>query len=359
MNEIVVTMKHGAGRVGVEHLPLDEPGDLLDEVLDLFGRGIGKLTPDHMRRERVEALGEAVEDSVSRHGRMVAEHLPTTVSKMTQLDLSPLAGALGATVRGLDLGAELSSETIAAIRAAFVEHHVLVFRDQELSPEQQMSFGRRFGELDTHPFVEGNAEYPEVIDVVTEPDDVFNFGGGWHTDVTFLEEPDLGSILYAVDVPQGGGDTLFSNQHAAYDALSETMKEMLDGLVGIHSAGPQYADGGSSTFHKSMKTKEADLASAFVAHPVVRTHPESGEKALYVNGAFTVSIAGLHGDESAHLLRFLIRQATKEIFTCRVQWEPGTLVMWDNRSVQHYALYDYAGQRRHMRRVTVKGDRPT
>jgi taurine dioxygenase len=277
---------------------------------------------------------------------------------MTQLDIRPLAGALGATVQGVDLGADADEETIAAIRKAFVEHHLLVFRDQDLTPEQQMRFGRQFGELDTHPFVVGNAEFPEVIDVITEPDDIINFGGGWHTDVTFLEEPDLGSILYAVDVPVGGGDTLFANQHAAYASLSDTMKGMLDGLVGIHSAGPQYAPGGTSTIHKAMETKEADLASAFVAHPVVRTHPESGEKALYVNGAFTVSIAGMNSDESAHLLRFLLRHAVKEIFTCRVQWEPRTLAMWDNRSVQHYALYDYAGQRRHMRRVTVKGDRP-
>jgi len=253
---------------------------------------------------------------------------------------------------------DLSAETIADVRSAFIEHHVLVFREQDMTPDQQMRFGRYFGALDTHPFVEGNADHPEVIDVVTEADDLLNFGGGWHTDVTFLEQPDLGSILYAVDVPTGGGDTLFASQHAAYEALSDTMKEMLDGLVGIHSAGPQYADGGGSTGHKSMKTKQADLADRFVAHPVVRTHPESGLKALYVNGAFTVSIAGLHADESAHLMRFLLRHATKEIFTFRLQWEPGTLAMWDNRSVQHYALFDYAGQRRHMRRVTVKGDRP-
>jgi taurine dioxygenase len=277
---------------------------------------------------------------------------------MTTLDVRRLTGALGATVHGLDLSEELPADTIADIRQAFVDHHVLVFRDQDLTPEQQMAFGRRFGELDTHPFVVGSSSHPEVIDVVTQPDDVINFGGGWHTDVTFLEEPDLGSILYAVDVPDAGGDTLFSNQHAAYDALSEAMKEVLDGLIAFHSAGPQYGDGGLSTKSKSVDTKNAELAGQIVAHPVIRTHPESGRKGLYVNGAFTISLGGFHGDESRTLLRFLLEHAIKERFTCRVAWEPGTLTMWDNRSVQHYALHDYAGQRRHMRRITVKGDRP-
>ena len=145
------------------------------------------------------------------------------------LAVRPMTGVLGAEIDGLDLAGDLSDETIAAVRAALVEHHVVVFRNQRLSMEQQLAFGRRFGELDTHPFVHGNDTHPEILDVVTEPDDRINFGGGWHTDVTFLPEPDMGSILYAVEVPPSGGDTLFANQHAAYDALSETMKDMLDG----------------------------------------------------------------------------------------------------------------------------------
>ncbi len=274
------------------------------------------------------------------------------------LDLLRLSGTTGAEVRGVDLAQPLDATTIADIKAAFLDHHVLVFREQELSPEQQMSFGRLFGELDTHPFVEGSASHPEVLDIVTEPDDRANFGGGWHTDLTFLDEPDLGSILYAVDVPAVGGDTLFANQHAAYEGLSSTMRSMIDGLVAVHSAAPQYGVGGYSTRSKAMTTRDQDLVDRTVEHPVVRTHPETGRKGLYVNPAFTVAIRGLRRDESSALLDLLNRAAVKEPFTARVRWEPGTLTMWDNRSVQHFALHDYRGERRHMRRVTVKGDRP-
>ena len=274
------------------------------------------------------------------------------------MEIHRTTGALGAEITGVDLSADLSDETIAAIRAAFNEHHVVFFRGQDWTPEQQIAFGRRFGELDTHPFVVGNAEHPELLDIVTDPDDFANFGGGWHTDVTFLPEPDLGSILYAVEVPETGGDTLFANQHAAYDAMSDGMKELLDGLQAVHSAGPQYEEGGYSTLSKQMKTKNADRAREKVVHPVVRTHPENGRKALYVNRAFTTGILGMYPHESAALLRILHEQTTREAFTCRFRWEPGSVAMWDNRSVQHYAMFDYAGERRHMRRVTIKGDVP-
>jgi alpha-ketoglutarate-dependent taurine dioxygenase len=274
------------------------------------------------------------------------------------LTIEPVSGAIGAAVGGVDLSGPLDESTVADIRNAFLAHHVLFFSDQDLSPEAQVRFGRRFGELDTHPFVEGMEAHPEVIEIITEPDDRLNFGGGWHSDVTFLEEPDLGSILYAVDVPPFGGDTLFANQHAAYEALSDTMKGLLDGLVGLHSAGPQYAEGGYSTLSRSMKTKPVEHADRVTRHPIVRTHPETGEKALYVNPAFTVGIEGMRLDESMALLGYLYTHAVREPFTCRFRWSPGSVAMWDNRSVQHYALFDYRGHRRTMRRITVKGDRP-
>jgi taurine dioxygenase len=274
------------------------------------------------------------------------------------ITVEPVSGTVGAVVGGVDLSEPLEQSMLADIRQAFLAHHVLFFHDQDLSAEAQLRFGRYFGELDTHPFVEGTEAHPEVIEIITEPDDLLNFGGGWHSDVTFLDEPDLGSILYAVEVPPFGGDTLFADQHAAYEALSDTMKDLLDGLVAKHSAGPQYAEGGYSTLSKSMKTKSPECADRVVCHPLVRTHPETGKKALYVNPSFTVGIDGMRMDESMALLGFLFNHAVREPFTCRFRWSPGSVAMWDNRSVQHYALFDYRGHRRHMRRITVRGDRP-
>jgi taurine dioxygenase len=217
-----------------------------------------------------------------------------------------------------------------------------------------VAFGARFGPLNIHPYVAGMAGHPEVMEVVKEPEDKVNFGGGWHSDMSFLERPAIGSILYAVEVPEWGGDTLFASQAAAYDALSPGLKQTLEGLNAVHSAGREYsAQGHSAQKRRSMSVVEAEGAVGEYVHPVVLVHPESGRKALYVNPAFTMRIDGWSTRESRPLLEFLFQHSRYEAFTCRFTWAKGSVAFWDNRQVWHFALNDYPGQRRHMRRVTV------
>ena len=273
---------------------------------------------------------------------------------MGGITVTKVAGALGAEIGGVDLSAALDDATIAAIRAAFVEHQVIFFPDQTLTPDQQLAFGRRFGPLNIHPYVAGMDGYPEVMEVIKEPGDRINFGGGWHSDMSFLEVPAIGSILYAVALPDWGGDTLFASQAAAFEALSPGLKATLEGLNAIHSAEREYAPTGpSAQKRESMKIADAEGMAGRFSHPMVKVHPETGRKALYVNPAFTMQIDGWSRRESKPLLDFLFQHSKQEAFTCRLRWRPGTVAFWDNRSVWHYALNDYPGQRRHMRRVTV------
>lgn len=273
---------------------------------------------------------------------------------MGGITVQKVAGALGAEIGGVDLSVALDDATIAAIRAALVEHQVIFFRDQSLTPEQQLAFGRRFGPLNIHPYVAGMADHPEVMEIIKEPTDRINFGGGWHSDMSFLETPAIGSILYAVELPDWGGDTLFASQAAAFDALSPGLQATLEGLNAIHSAEREYAPTGpSAQKRESMKISDAEGMAGRFSHPMVKVHPETGRKALYVNPAFTMNIEGWSRRESKPLLDYLFEHSRKEAFTCRLRWRPGTVAFWDNRSVWHYALNDYPGQRRHMRRVTV------
>lgn len=275
------------------------------------------------------------------------------------LTISPIAGALGAEIDGVDLSGDISNAAFDEIHQAFLDHHVIFFRDQHsLSPDAHKAFARRFGTLNVHPYVQGMADHPELLEIIKEPEDKVNFGGGWHSDMSFLEEPALGSLLYAIEVPETGGDTLFASQIAAYDALSDGMKTMLSGLKAVHSASREYsAQGHSAQARKSMQATTATEAPEY-EHPVVRTHPESGRKGLYINPAFTLRFAGMTKRESKPLLDFLFNHSRDERFTCRFRWSAGTLAFWDNRCCWHYALNDYAGHRRHMRRATVNGDRP-
>ncbi len=273
---------------------------------------------------------------------------------LSGLTIRKVSGALGAELSGVDLSADLPDDVIAAIRAALVEHQVIFFRHQDLSPARQVALGRRFGPLNIHPYVSGMADYPEVMEIIKEPSDRLNFGGGWHSDMSFLERPAIGSILYAVDLPDFGGDTLFASQAAAYDALTPGLQATLETLSAVHSAGREYAPNGPSAQKRSsMKISEAEGAVGEFVHPVVLTHPENGRKALYVNPAFTMKIQGWSTRESRPLLDFLFEHCRHESRTCRFAWTPGAVAFWDNRSVWHFALNDYPGQRRHMRRVTV------
>ncbi len=289
---------------------------------------------------------------------------PQSTTEM--LDIRPISGALGAELwaqggEPLDVNA-LDTAGAAAVREALCEHQVVVIRGQQMDIADVARFGRRFGELERHPYLGGTAEEPEVVPVIKEPHETVNFGGGWHSEMSFLECPPMATALYAVEVPTFGGDTLFANQQAAYMGLSDTMKRFAESLTAVHSAARQHGRRGDSDRYagqrSSMTVNVSDEAHAQLTHPVVRTHPETGAKALYVNRAFTEAISGMRRHESKALLEMLWDHAVGEQFTCRVRWEPGTLTMWDNRSVQHYALNDYHGQRRHMLRVTIAGDRP-
>jgi taurine dioxygenase len=278
-----------------------------------------------------------------------------------KITVNRIAGALGAEIGGVDLSQPLGDAVIGEIRQALAENCVIFFRDQHLTPEQHLNFGRRFGALQVHDFVDGLEDNQEIIEVRKEEYEMRNFGGGWHSDVSYLERPALGSVLYAREVPDAGGDTMFANQYLAYETLSEGLKEMLGKMRAIHSARPSYgldarrrADAGKT----SMGIHFTEDAHGEVDHPVVRTHPWSGKKCLYVHGGFTVRFQGMTEEESAPLLHYLYKHAVRPEFTCRFRWEKNSIAFWDNRCVQHNAINDYHGKRRVMHRVTIEGERP-
>ena len=272
--------------------------------------------------------------------------------------IEPLAGALGAEIRGMSLQEEASWEEI---RRAFLKYSVLVFRDQQLEPDDMMRVGARFGEPCFYPFVTGLEGYPFIFEVVKEESETVNFGGNWHSDTTYLPQPPLATLLYALETPAHGGDTLFSSTYAAYDALSEGMRAVLDKLVGVNSASLKVT-GGRRKMHStigSMKVHGIENADGYEAeHPVVRTHPDTGRKALYVSRSHTIRFKDMSEEESRPLIDFLQAHQTRPEFTCRVRWSPGTLTVWDNRCTQHTAVNDYHGQRRRMRRLTVGAQTP-
>jgi taurine dioxygenase len=272
-------------------------------------------------------------------------------------EIRPIGGALGAELHGIDLSAELSDETISAVRQALLDHLVIFFRDQELPPDRFLALARRFGTPIEYPFVKGIEGFPEIINVAKLEHEKINFGGVWHSDTTYLQEPPMATLLVARDVPEAGGDTIFANQYLALAALSDTLRGKLARLRGVASSAK--ADASRTREDRIRSDGSADARKLLVAeHPVVRTHPETGRKALYVNRAHTVAFGGMTQEESAPLLEFLFNHQIRPEFTCRFRWTPGALAIWDNRCAQHYAVNDYAGHRRIMQRITLAGDRP-
>ena len=274
--------------------------------------------------------------------------------------IEPLAGALGAEVRGIDLRG-IGEREWKDLHDAFLKYLVLVFRDQKFEPDDLMRFGGRFGEPCFYPFVSGIEGYPYIFEVVKEEAETVNFGGNWHSDTTYLEQPPLATLLYALETPRHGGDTLFSNTYAAYEALSEGMRAMVNKLVGVNSASLKIT-GGRRKMHSTiggMKVHDTEKAEEYESeHPVVRTHPQTGRKALYLSRSHTIRFRDMTEQESRPLIDFLQAHQTRPEFTCRVRWRPGTLTVWDNRCTQHCAVNDYHGQRRRMRRLTVGAETP-
>jgi taurine dioxygenase len=273
------------------------------------------------------------------------------------LTINPIAGALGAEISGVSLDRPLAAETVKAVRQALLDHLVIFFRDQQLSNESFLAFAEAFGTPAAYPLLPGLEGFPAITQLVKQEHERNNFGGIWHADTTYLAEPPMGSILYALEVPPHGGDTMFANQYLAYETLSEPMRRWLDGMTGVSTS--TKADVSKTREDLVQNVTGSGQAHDYSAeHPVVRTHPETGRKALFVNVAHTSHFKGMTEAESAPILNFLFQHQVKPEFTCRFVWRKHSLAFWDNRATQHNPINDYHGFRRVMRRITLAGDRP-
>lgn len=278
--------------------------------------------------------------------------LPETAA----FSIAPLTPAIGAEISGIDLSRSTDAATRAVLREALLQWKVIFFRDQDITTEQHLAFARQFGELEVHPFAPHKEGYPEVL-AITHNRERPGKENKWHSDVTWRECPSLGSVLRAVEVPDVGGDTLFSDMYAAYDGLSEEVKGKIDGAVAIHDFA-HFRKLMEKTGKTPEEIEEMNRKYPMVEHPVVRTHPETGRKGIYVNIAFTQHIVGMEKAESDALLAHLYAQAAVPEYQCRFRWQKNSIAFWDNRACQHYAAADYWPAVRQMERVTIIGDRP-
>ena len=269
----------------------------------------------------------------------------------TAFEINQLTPAIGAELSGISLAEELPDNIIADIRQALLDHKVIFFRDQHLSQEELLAFAKRFGDLEIHPATPKDQPNPEILRIEHGPKSKGQ-ENMWHSDVTWRAEPSLGSVLNAIEIPPVGGDTLFSNMHLAYENLPEDVREQVTGMTAMHDI--------ARVFARRLNKKPEELHDKYPPeeHPVVRTHPETGLRTLYVNGAFTSHIVGMDKDESDALLKRLYATAANPEIQCRFRWTKGAIAFWDNRACQHFAASDYFPARRIMQRATIKGDRP-
>jgi len=273
------------------------------------------------------------------------------------VQVKPISGALGAEIEGLDI-ASLDDAGFDRLKQAWLEHSVVFLREQTMTPAEQVRFARRFGDIHYHPFVKGLPEQPEVLEIVKRENETKNFGGAWHSDQAFNPKPAMCTILLARETPRYGGDTMFASGYKAYEALSDGMKALIAPLKGFNMGDRTGTRNKRLERESSMQPREPqedEITDA--AHPIVRTHPETGRKSLYIS-SHTVRFEGMTEEESAPLLDWLKKHFVRPEFTCRFRWEPGSIAIWDNRCTQHNALNDYHGQRRVMHRITIKGDAP-
>jgi taurine dioxygenase len=283
-------------------------------------------------------------------------------SEYRHLEVSRIAGSLGAEIAGVDLSRDLDDEVLGEIRRALLDNLVVFFRDQRLTPDRQLAFARRWGEIHLHPYMAGMDDFPEVLEIRKTPADKKNFGGSWHSDQAFTAQPAMGTMLYAKEVPSAGGDTMWTNQYLAYEALSPGMRRMLDGLKGVYRGDNFSSHDGKSrrefyTDKISMKVKDPGDIQTISTHPLIRTHPETGRRALYVGGHLH-RFEEMTEAESKPLIDFLTQHSTRPEFTCRFRWQTGSMAFWDNRCTQHFAINDYPAETRIMHRVTICGDVP-
>ncbi len=278
------------------------------------------------------------------------------MTEYERIAVAPIAGALGAEIDGVNVADDLDDAVIDEIRRALLDHLVIFFRGQNLPVARHKAFSRRFGDLFIHPNFQLGQEDKEMVYLLRQPGDTSVAGETWHADTTMMETPPMGAILYALETPQYGGDTLFANQYLAYETLSEGMQDMLGGLKAMHSdvrvAGP---DAGVNAKRTSKVRDDANWRPTVHAHPIVRVHPETGRKCLFVNPVYTMHIEGMTEAESAPILAFLYQHQRRPEFTCRFRWQTGSIAFWDNRCLLHLAIHDNSDAIRHMQRTQIAG----